>query len=82
MGLQAKLQAIQAEFAANAPEEIARQMKDATADLKASGILDNILTTGDAIPDVTLADSRGQRVSLKEKLSDGPLVLSFFRGQW
>jgi peroxiredoxin len=37
---------------------------------------------GDIAPDFTLSDQDGMQVSLSERLSRGPVVLSFYRGGW
>ena len=40
------------------------------------------LRIGERAPDFTLPNQRGERVSLSERLSQGPVVLSFYRGVW
>jgi peroxiredoxin len=40
------------------------------------------LIVGEQIPDFTLPDAHGQSVSSKELLAQGPLVISFYRGDW
>lgn len=82
MKLNEKLQAIKAEFENTAPVEVLSVMNRATEDLRKSGILDRILKVGDRIPDITLPDTKGTPVSLAACLEKGPLVLTFFRGQW
>ncbi|MCW3473853.1 peroxiredoxin-like family protein [Limobrevibacterium gyesilva] len=37
---------------------------------------------GDVAPDFTLPDQHGNKVSLHEALTHGPVVLTFFRGGW
>ncbi len=54
----------------------------ATAELRASGIKENALKEGDKAPDFTLSDAHGRPCSLHESLSQGPVVLSFYRGGW
>jgi peroxiredoxin len=43
---------------------------------------DAAVRVGDAAPDFTLPDQDRRRVSLRELLERGPVVLSFFRGGW
>jgi peroxiredoxin len=40
------------------------------------------LVVGDQIPEFILPDAYGQVVSSKELLESGPLVISFYRGEW
>lgn len=40
------------------------------------------LEVGDRAPDFELPTAEGKRVRLSERLSRGPVVLSFFRGAW
>lgn len=69
-------------FLKNAPPEIVKTMGEALARLKASDILKGALKSGDAAPLFDLPDAKGQTVSLKEKLQQGPAVITFYRGVW
>ena len=40
------------------------------------------LSKGDKAPSFTLRDSHGTPVALEDKLKEGPVVLTFFRGAW
>ena len=40
------------------------------------------LSTGERAPDFELPDPHGKPVRLSERLAGGPVVLSFFRGDW
>jgi peroxiredoxin/ketosteroid isomerase-like protein len=40
------------------------------------------LQVGDTAPDFTLPDQDGRPVSLRSLLASGPVVLTFYRGQW
>ncbi|MEM9563384.1 MAG: hypothetical protein AAGA93_12240 [Actinomycetota bacterium] len=40
------------------------------------------LQVGDAFPDVTMVDDRGQPRSIAEVADGRPLFLAFFRGPW
>jgi len=82
MKLNERLQAIKAEFKHSAPVEVQSVMNRAAEDLKQSGIMDMTLKVGDRVPEVTLPDTKGTPVSLASCLEKGPLVLTFFRGQW
>ena len=46
-------------------------------------VVANGLNTGDLAPDFTLKQAgEGTQRSLSEALASGPVVLSFYRGQW
>jgi peroxiredoxin len=50
--------------------------------VRSSDVLDHALKVGDAAPEFTLPDAFGHEVSLKTLLAEGPLVVSFYRGEW
>ena len=57
-------------------------MHRATADLRASGIMDRVIKVGDPLPPFTLKSAPGQAVRSADLLATGPLVLTVFRGSW
>jgi peroxiredoxin len=54
----------------------------AAAALEASGISSRALGVGETAPDFELPDPSGRMVRLRELLADGPVIVSFYRGQW
>ncbi|MDR5821251.1 peroxiredoxin-like family protein [Caballeronia sp. LZ043] len=87
MSLQAKLAAFKKNFEAggppyNAPEWIHEPMRRATNELVAAGIAKNAKKVGDVAPTFRLRDAEGNEVSSLEMLTQGPLVISFYRGVW
>ena len=82
MALQEKLDKLKAGFEAKAPQEALEIMHRATDDLRNSGILQGVLKSGDTAPDFELKNADENIVHLKDFLSNGPLVLSFYRGKW
>jgi peroxiredoxin len=50
--------------------------------VRASGLINNALKVGQSVPDFTLPDAFGKKVSLKELLQQGAVVISFYRGEW
>src|ERR1700741_3354203 len=53
-----------------------------TEALLQSGITKNSLQVGQKAPDFTLPNATGGEVSLSSLLIKGPVVLSFYRGEW
>lgn len=82
MNLQQKLDAQKKQVETMAPKEALDIMHRATQDLARSGILERAVKKGDQAPDFTLNDINGHPINLKGKLSDGPVVLGFYRGRW
>src|SRR5271156_6058939 len=50
--------------------------------IRGLGLLDRSLKAGQAAPGFTLPDAYGREVSLKTLLAKGPVVVSFYRGEW
>lgn len=82
MRLQDKLDEYKKSFLDKAPPEAVKVMQRATEDLKNSGILDKVLKVGESAPGFSLPDENGNLVELKGLLAQGPVVISFYRGQW
>jgi len=70
-----------AEQAGKAPGGVIETIKAAQAEVEESSVAPG-LEVGDVAPDFTLSDATGQSISLYERLKDGPVVLSFYRGEW
>jgi hypothetical protein len=82
MSLQAKLDTMREQFESKMPAETLAMMHGATDDLLASGIMDGVLKAGDHAPDFALNDQDDKQVRASALMSDGPLVVSFYRGVW
>jgi peroxiredoxin len=63
------------------PEQISSRITASTAAIDASKIAPG-LAVGDSAPNFTLPDALGRPVTLSELLVDGPVVLTFYRGEW
>lgn len=50
--------------------------------VRTSGTPDGVLQVGQTAPQFTLPDAFGKEVSLKTLLAKGPVVISFYRGEW
>jgi len=82
MSLQAKLDALKANFETKAAPETFAVMHKATLELIASGQAERALKAGDRAPAFTLVDYDGKSVSSADLLRKGPLVVTFYRGVW
>jgi hypothetical protein len=80
--LQDKLNKQKANFEKKVPTETLEVMHRATADLRNSGIVDQVLTIGDRAPEFELENAGGKRIRSKDILSDRMMVLTFYRGRW
>lgn len=69
-------------FLKQAPPEVVAVMSGAMAKLRASDVIDRALKEGATAPLFELPDATGQTVSLKQRLADGPAVVTFYRGVW
>jgi peroxiredoxin len=59
------------------PHPVVQRIDAAVREIKAPG-----LSVGNTAPDFTLPNQVGRRVSLRERLGTGPVVLVFYRGEW
>jgi peroxiredoxin len=66
---------------ANIPSAIADRIQTGTDEVTASNVAPG-LAVGDTAPDFTLTDAVGHHVSLSELLATGPVVVTFYRGEW
>jgi hypothetical protein len=64
------------------PEEFQENLRNMIADVE-QNVAAKALDVGEAAPDFALhqAGTEGER-SLADALANGPVVLSFYRGQW
>jgi hypothetical protein len=82
MPLQTRLDRIREGFEKQVPPEALAIIHRATDDLRASGIMDNVVGEGQKAPGFALQDSQGRPTALADALSAGPVVLTFYRGDW
>ncbi|SIO37421.1 Peroxiredoxin [Paraburkholderia phenazinium] len=74
-----------AEYKAMVQEKLGEKFNIIAGDMervRASGAIDGALKSGQSAPDFTLPDAFGNQVSLKTLLAKGPVVISFYRGEW
>jgi peroxiredoxin len=80
--LRSTIEDYQAGMKGKVPQEVLAVMASATEALKASGIENRALKTGDLMPDFTLRNQKGENCSLSSYLSMSPVVLNIYRGGW
>lgn len=64
------------------PKKARMTMLEATQKLKESGIVDKAVKKGDSYIDFSLPNVDGKQVKLSQKLKQGPIILTFYRGGW
>lgn len=79
------LNQVAAEHKAKAQEKLGEKFSILTGDLdrvRAAGTIEGALQAGQTAPEFTLPDAFGREVSLKTLRASGPVVISFYRGEW
>ena len=66
----------------NVPPATLATIGQATETLSRSGIAERALKVGDTVPNFTLPNASGQPIQIQTLLDRGPVVISFYRGQW
>jgi len=56
--------------------------EDMVAELSRNGFMSQVLPQGAAFPDFMLPSAEGKLVALASALARGPVIVSFFRGEW
>jgi len=82
MGLAQTLDAIRADVAGRFPPDIRRTYDRFVEGLVTRDVRAGALGVGDRMPDFALPSSEGRMVRSEALLAAGPLVISFFRGDW
>lgn len=82
MSLEEKLAAFREASAKRHPPERRAIMAGATQALRESGILEKAPQVGDTLPPFSLQNAQGVEIHSEDLLTQGPLVLTVFRGVW
>src|SRR5437588_3684313 len=80
--LEQQIAAFNAQLATQAPPQVVDQISQYINRLIASGVAKNALQVGEKAPSFTLPDALGRQVSLAGFLQQGPVVVTFYRGEW
>jgi len=70
------------QFISSLPEDKREVLMGAFQRLLDSEVAKAAIKKGDIAPDFTLHDPHGKSINLYQLLSDGPVILSFYRGGW
>src|SRR6266849_5086194 len=71
-----------AEGASWLPTNLLQDLLRPIGQLMNSGAAENALKEGAQAPDFALPDARGNAVRLSPLLTQGPVIMTFYRGQW
>ena len=82
MSLAESMAAIREMAKERVPEEDRKLMARATEELRKSGQVEKVLQRGDTLPPFSLENVEGEKLSSANLLGKGPLVISFYRGNW
>lgn len=82
MTLKTALDAFRAEFLEKFPADIAAVMQQATDRLAGDYATHRMLQVGDDAPDFDLPNALGRSVRLSDRLQQGSVILTFYRGGW
>lgn len=80
--LQEQIERFKQQSAAKANPEVRTLRQAETQKLIQSGIAEQSLHKGDHVPDFTLPDADGKPIILSSLLHKGPVVITFYRGEW
>ncbi|MEK6266287.1 MAG: AhpC/TSA family protein [Clostridium sp.] len=82
MDLKFELTKVNENFMKVAPKDIIDLFKRQAEKLAHKEIEKTALKLGDKLPDFELENSIGEKINSYDLLSNGPLVISFYRGKW
>ena len=80
--LQQQIEALLAQTAEHLPPELLRGIQNSIETLVQTDIAKQSVKVGEKAPHFTLPDVFGKQVTLSELLKQGPVVVTFYRGEW
>jgi len=80
--LEQQIAQFNAQLATQAPPQVVDQIRQYINRLIESGVEKNALQVGEKAPSFTLPDALGRQISLAGLLQQGPVVVTFYRGEW
>ncbi|KAJ5118483.1 hypothetical protein N7448_010190 [Penicillium atrosanguineum] len=82
MALNKELSTTYDQFLETAPKEISSVIVDAASNFKSVYDPAKAIQPGSPFPQFQLSDAIGNKVSLNDLLAKGPILVSFYRGEW
>ncbi|KAJ5814882.1 hypothetical protein N7474_006659 [Penicillium riverlandense] len=82
MALNKELSSTYSQFLETAPKEVSSVITDAVGSFKNTYDPARAIQPGSAFPNFQLSDATGNKVTLNELLAKGPILVSFYRGEW
>ena len=82
MTLHDELQAVRQQVATQLPPDVLATMDGATTELANAGLAQRALQPGQCMTDFVLPDATGRRVASMALRARGPLLITFYRGEW
>jgi hypothetical protein len=80
--LREQLEETNAAFRERMPEQMITNINHAVNEVADTGILGRAIKLGDRAPDFELPDAVGNQVKLSSLLASGPVILTWYRGNW
>jgi peroxiredoxin len=80
--LQQHIETFQAQLAGQLPSEALADFYQSITTLVQRGIAQQSVKVGEKAPDFTLPDVFGKQITLSDLLKQGPVVVTFYRGEW
>lgn len=82
MSLESQLSSVLDDFKQNAPADMMEAIGSAKAGFLASFDRSSAIQVGDTLPEFRLSDAVGKEVTSADLLAQGPLLITFYRGEW
>jgi len=82
MSLAHQLSAVYDNFQKNAPAQITQNINTVNSDFEAVFKSQTTIKVSDKLPSFALSDALGKEVTSDELLKKGPLLITFYRGEW
>ena len=80
--LQQQLDALNKRLSKTMNPAFLKNINEAISEINSSELIANAKNEGDQAPDFTLPDATGKQVHLYDLLKNGPVVLTWYRGNW
>jgi len=82
MSLQDEIQALMGELGKKVPAEMMAKVGAFIGRLANDGVTMNARKVGDVAPSFALESASGRTVALADSLANGPVIVTFYRGEW